>query len=79
MYGEKIHEGRGTVRRYPREKGSGRDEPINWREVWSEPETSIGTHQSSKSKGTNGSSGICGASEGTTAEGRRQRRSQAAQ
>ena len=69
----------GTVRCYPREKGSGRDGPINWRELWSEPETDKGTHQPSKSKETNGSSGICGASEGTTAEGRRQRRSQAAQ
>ncbi len=69
MHGEKIHEDRGIDRRYPSQKGRGGDKSCDWRELWSEPEAGKGAHQPSKSKGTNGGSGICPASEGMAAEG----------
>ena len=58
MHGEKIHEDRGIDRRYQSQKSRGKDEPFDWRELCSEPEAGKRAHQPSKSKGTNGGSGI---------------------
>ena len=69
MHGKEVHESRRTNRCHPSEEGRRRDEPSDWQELWSEPEAGKGAHQPSKSKGTNGGSGICPASEGMAAEG----------
>ena len=38
MHGREVCEGRRANRRHTREKGCGRDESVDWRESWSEPE-----------------------------------------
>ena len=69
MHGKEVHESRRTNRCHPSEEGLRRDDPSDWRELQSEPEAYKKAHQPSKSKGTNGGSGIYPTSEGMAAEG----------